>query len=102
AEPAVELLQELGPYLFIQMDEITCITWGKFVPAHFQGVDFSLIGEILARKEKADIFLLIPNRKAIPERSLVTSPSAPEAELVIDICAIRVKRLPPPACNHGL
>jgi hypothetical protein len=75
------------------VDEITWILRSKFVPTHSKRIDLSLVGEILARKEKANVFLFIPDRKAILERPLVASPSAPEAELLIDICAIRIKRL---------
>ena len=63
------------------------------MPTLSKPIDVSLVGEILARKEKADVFLFIPDRKTIPERPLVASPSAPEAELLIDIYAIRIKWL---------
>ena len=63
------------------------------MPAHSKRIDLNLVGKILARKEKADVFLFIPDRKAIRERPLVASPSAPKAEPLVDICTIRIKRL---------
>lgn len=62
------------------------------MPAHSKRVDLNLVGKILARKEKADVFPFIPDRKAIRERPLVASPSAAEAELLIGIYTIRIKR----------
>src|SRR5215510_2395204 len=64
-------------------------------------IDVSLIGEVLARKKKADIFLFIPDRKTILECSFVANPSAPEAEFLINVRAIRVKRFVLQALNHG-
>ena len=72
------------------------------MPTRFKRIDVSLVGEILARKQKADVFLFVPDRKTIPERPLVTSPSARETELLIDICAAHVKRLMRHALNHGV
>jgi hypothetical protein len=63
------------------------------VPTHSKRIDLSLVGEILARKEKADVFLFIPDRKAIPGRPLEASPSGPEAQLLIDIRTTLIKRL---------
>src|SRR6266478_6834633 len=70
--------------------------------AHPKRIDVSLISKILTRKKKANVFLFIPDRKAIPKRPLVANPSAPEAELLVGICAIRIKRLMFEAFNHGL
>jgi hypothetical protein len=62
------------------------------MPAHSKRIDLGLVGKILARKEKADVLLFIPDRKAIRERPFVASPSTPEAELLVAIRAIRIKR----------
>jgi len=71
------------------------------MPVHSKRIDLGLVGKILPRKEKADVLLFIPDRKAIRERSLVASPSAPEAELLVEIRAIRIRRLMYQAFNHG-
>src|SRR5947207_8235123 len=70
------------------------------MPAHSKRIDLSLVGKILARKEKADVFLFIPDRKAIRERPLVASPSAPETKLLVEICTVRIKRPMYQAFNH--
>jgi hypothetical protein len=72
------------------------------VSAHSKRVDVSLVGEILTQKEKADVFLFIPDRKTIPECPPVASPSAPETEFLIEVYAIAIKRLMSQAFNHGL
>src|SRR5438093_8122331 len=72
------------------------------MPTNSKRIDVSLVGEIFARKEKADVFLFIPDRKAIPERPLVANPSAPETEVLIDIGTVNVKRFILQALNHGL
>src|SRR6266480_1665860 len=72
------------------------------MPAHSKRIDVSPIRGILARKKKADVFLFIPDRKAIVEGSFVTSPPTPETELLINISAIRIKRLVLQTFNHGL
>jgi hypothetical protein len=72
------------------------------VPTFSQRIDVSGVGKIFTGKEKADIFLFVPDRKAIGERSLVIDPAEPEAKLLIDIHAIHVKRLMHQAFNHGL
>ena len=61
--------------------------------AHSKRIDVSLLGEILARKQKTDVFLFIPDRKTISERPLVASPSGPKAKLLINICAICIKQV---------
>ena len=71
------------------------------MPAHSKRIDVGPIGEILARKEKTDVFLFIPDREAIRERSLMASPSAPETEFLIDIRAICIKRFMHQAFGHG-
>src|SRR5882724_7783995 len=71
------------------------------MPTHSKRIDVSPIGEVLARKEKADVFLFIPNREAIPERSLVAGPSAPETEFLIGIRTICIKRFVHQAFGHG-
>src|ERR1044071_7549137 len=71
------------------------------MPTHSKRIDVSPIGEGLARKEKADVSLFIPNREAIPERPLVAGPSAPETEFLIDIRTICKKRFMHQAFGHG-
>jgi hypothetical protein len=71
------------------------------VPTRSKRIDVSLVGEILARKEKTDVFPFIPDREAICERSLMASPSALETEFLIDIRAICIKRFMHQAFGHG-
>ena len=40
------------------------------MPTRSKGIDVSLVGEILAREEKTDVFLFIADGKAIAEGSL--------------------------------
>ena len=93
AEPAVEFFEERATHFFVQVNEITCVIRSKFMATPSKRIDVSLVGEILARKEKADVFLFIPDRKAVGERSFVIDPAQPEAELLVNICTVRIKRL---------
>jgi hypothetical protein len=72
------------------------------MPTRSKRVDVSLVGEILARKEKADVFLFVPDRKAVGERSFVIDPAQPEAEFFVNICTIRIKRFMHQTLNHRL
>ena len=72
------------------------------MPTCSKRIDVSLVSKILARKKKADVLLFIPDRKAIPELSLVANPSTPETEFLINVRAIHVKRFVLQALNHGV
>ena len=70
--------------------------------AHPERSDINLVGKILTGKEKTNVSLFIPDRKAISERVLVASPPAPETDLLVDIDTLRIKRLVYEAFSHGL
>jgi hypothetical protein len=102
AEPAVEFFEERATHFFVQVDEITCVISAKLMPTRSKRVDVSLVGEILARKKKADVFVLIPDWKAVGERSFVIDPAEPDAKLPVDVFTIPIKRLMHQAFKHRL
>ena len=53
--------------------------------AYSKRIDVDLVREILAGKEKADVFLFIPDRKAVGERPFLIDPAEPETELLVDM-----------------
>jgi hypothetical protein len=84
------------------VDEVTGVIWAKFVSTPSKRIDISLVGKILTGKEKADVFLFIPNRKTVGERSLVINPAEPKAEILVHIRTTCIKRFMHQAFGHGL
>src|SRR6266545_3367607 len=100
AEPAVELFQALGPEFFVQVNEVARVLRIKRMASRSKVGNLLSISVILAGENQTDVTLLVPDRHTVGERPLVTNPSRPQTQAIVDMRTRSVKWFMEQALDH--
>ena len=100
AEPAVQLVDERGAALLVQVDQMAGVVRSETVTAGLEFTQLHRVGVDLARKEQADVARLVPHGKAVGERAPMLCPADVRAKRDVLVRAGRVAQFLRQRCDH--